>query len=262
MSDHYFTARPEAGHRPGRVHVLLPGLHLELETDAGVFSPARLDAGTRLLLDVAAGPPGGPAGPGRAELPDGPAGGEPGAGAVGPARGDLLDLGCGYGPIALVLAARAPAATVWAVDVNERALELCARNAARAGLANVRCARPADRGLPAGYDGIWSNPPIRIGKQALHELLGGWLPRLAPGAAATAVVQRHLGADSLHRWLAGQGWDVTRLASRAGYRVLRITRPASPSGPADPIGFNDPTGHAGPVSFTGPGSPGYEDGTP
>ena len=206
MSDHYFTARPETGRRPGRVRVLLPGLHLELDTDAGVFSPARLDAGTRLLLDVAAEPP------------------------AGRASGDLLDLGCGYGPIALVLAARAPGATVWAVDVNERALELCARNAARAGLANVRCARPGGPGLPAGYDGIWSNPPIRIGKQALHELLGGWLPRLAPGAAATAVVQRHLGADSLHRWLAGQGWDVTRLAARAGYRVLRITRPAAAAG--------------------------------
>jgi len=207
VSDHYFTARPETGHRPGRVHVLLPGVHLDLDTDAGVFSPARLDAGTRLLLDVAAGPPAGRAG------------------------GDLLDLGCGYGPIALVLAARAPAATVWAVDVNERALALCARNAARAGLANVRCARPGDPGLPAGYDGIWSNPPIRIGKQALHELLGGWLPRLASGAAATVVVQRHLGADSLHRWLAGQGWDVTRLASRAGYRVLRVARPAGGAGP-------------------------------
>ncbi len=123
-----------------------------------------------------------------------------------------------------MLAARAPAATVWAVDVNERALDLCARNAARAGLANVRCATPGDPALPASYAGIWSNPPIRIGKQALHALLGGWLPRLSPGAAATAVVQRHLGADSLQRWLTEQGWDVGRIASRAGYRVLRVTR--------------------------------------
>jgi 16S rRNA (guanine1207-N2)-methyltransferase len=195
MEQHYFSARPEAPHRPGRVQVLLPGLHLDLETDAGMFSPGRLDAGTRLLLDVAPGPP--------------------------PA-GDLLDLGSGYGPIALALAARAPDATVWAVDVNERALELCARNADRAGLANVRCVTPGDPALPAMFAGIWSNPPIRIGKQALHEMLGEWLSRLEPQAAAHAVVQRHLGADSLHRWLAGQGWDVTRVAARAGYRVLRI----------------------------------------
>ena len=198
MSDHYFTARPATAHRPGTVHVLLRDVHLELETDAGVFSPARLDAGTRLLLDVAATPP---------------------------ATGDLLDLGAGYGPIALVLAARAPAATVWAVDVNERALDLCARNAGRAGLGNVRCATPDDPALPASFDGVWSNPPIRIGKQALHGLLATWLPRLEPAGVAWAVVQRHLGADSLHRWLAGQGWAVTRGAARAGYRVLRITRP-------------------------------------
>jgi 16S rRNA (guanine1207-N2)-methyltransferase len=195
MEQHYFSARPEAPHRPGRVQVLLPGLHLDLETDAGMFSPGRLDAGTRLLLDVAPPPP---------------------------PQGDLLDLGSGYGPIALTLAARAPDATVWAVDVNERALELCARNAARAGLANVRCVTPGDPALPATFAGIWSNPPIRIGKQALHELLSGWLARLEPQAAAYAVVQRHLGADSLHRWLTEQGWDVTRIAARAGYRVLRI----------------------------------------
>jgi 16S rRNA (guanine1207-N2)-methyltransferase len=202
MEQHYFSAHPEAPHRPGRVQVLLPGLHLDLETDAGMFSPGRLDAGTRLLLDVAPPPPPG---------------------------GDLLDLGTGYGPIALTLAARAPGATVWAVDVNERALELCARNAARAGLASVRCVTPGDPALPATFAGIWSNPPIRIGKQALHELLGGWLARLEPHAAAYAVVQRHLGADSLHRWLAEQGWDVTRIAARAGYRVLRIAAGAAAS---------------------------------
>jgi 16S rRNA (guanine1207-N2)-methyltransferase len=198
LSDHYFTAEPGTAHRPGSVHVLLRDVHLELETDSGVFSPTRLDAGTRLLLDEAATPP---------------------------ATGDLLDLGAGYGPIALVLAARAPDATVWAVDVNQRALDLCARNAENAGLGNVRCARPDDPALPASFAGIWSNPPIRIGKQALHDLLNQWLPRLAPGAAAWAVVQRHLGADSLHRWLQEQGWAVDRAAARGGYRILHITRP-------------------------------------
>jgi 16S rRNA (guanine1207-N2)-methyltransferase len=228
VSDHYFTARPETAHRPGQVHVLLPDVHLELDTDAGVFSPSRLDTGTRVLLDVDTKPADG---------------------------GDLLDLGCGYGPIALVLAARAPAATVWAVDVNERALGLCARNADRAGLANVRCATPGDPALPASYAGIWSNPPIRIGKQALHALLGSWLPRLSPGATATAVVQRHLGSDSLQRWLAEQGWDVGRIASRAGYRVLRVTRPPAPGpGPSGPSGPAAPSGPAQPPAAPEAGS--------
>jgi 16S rRNA (guanine1207-N2)-methyltransferase len=195
VTDHYFSSRPQAPHRPGLVRVVLPDVYLELATDAGVFSPGRLDPGTRLLLDEAPPPP---------------------------QTGDVLDLGCGYGPIACVLAKRAPGATVWAVDVNERALELCARNAAAAGLPNVRCVPPDDPSLPPRLAGIWSNPPVRIGKAALHELLSAWLGRLAPGGQAYLVAGRNLGADSLHRWLAEQGWPVTRRAARNGYRLLQV----------------------------------------
>jgi 16S rRNA (guanine1207-N2)-methyltransferase len=198
VTDHYFSPHPQAGHRPGQVRVILPDVYLELATDAGMFSPERLDPGTRLLLDEAPVPP---------------------------ASGDLLDLGCGYGPIACVLAARSPGAIVWAVDVNERALDLCARNAATAGLTNVRCITPEDPSVPARFAGIWSNPPIRVGKQALHELLGRWLGCLAPGGQAHLVAGRNLGADSLHRWLAEQGWSVTRLAARSGYRLLQVDYP-------------------------------------
>ena len=123
MTDHYFSAQPQAPHRPGQVRVVLPDVYLELATDAGMFSPGRLDPGTRLLLEASPAPP---------------------------ASGDLLDLGCGYGPVACVLAKRSPGATVWAVDVNARALELCARNARAAGLENVRCVAPGDASLPAG----------------------------------------------------------------------------------------------------------------
>ena len=198
----YFAEQPAATHRPGTVHVVLPDMHLTLATDAGVFSPGRLDPGTRLLLDTAPPPP---------------------------ADGDLLDLGCGYGPLALVLAKRSPQARVWAVDVNQRALDLCAGNAASNGLANVRCipaaaAGTGGSGLPASYQLIWSNPPIRIGKQALHSMLTRWLGRLAPGAAAYLVVQRNLGSDSLQRWLGENGWDASRFAARAGYRVLEVRR--------------------------------------
>ncbi len=195
MSEQYFTSRPRAPHRPGLVRVVLPDVYLELATDAGVFSPGRLDPGTRLLLEEAPPPP---------------------------AAGDVLDLGAGYGPIACVLAKRSPGATVWAVDVNERALGLCARNAAAAGLANVRCVPAGDPSVPPRLAGIWSNPPVRIGKAALQSLLSTWLGRLAPGARAYLVVGRNLGADSLHRWLAGQGWPVKRQAARSGYRLLSV----------------------------------------
>ena len=179
------------------MQVVLPDLHLRLATDSGVFSPGRLDPGTRLLLEAAPPPP---------------------------ADGDLLDLGCGYGPLALVLGKRSPGGRIWAVDVNRRALDLCHRNAVAAGLVNVRCVLPDDDCLPASYQLIWSNPPIRIGKPALHALLASWLARLAPGAAGYLVVQRNLGSDSLQHWLAESGWRAARLAARAGYRVLEVRR--------------------------------------
>jgi 16S rRNA (guanine1207-N2)-methyltransferase len=197
VSQQYFAERPAAARRPGSVHVVTSDLHLELATDAGVFSPSRLDPGTRLLLEAAPPPP---------------------------AAGSLLDLGSGYGPLALVLAARSPGAQVWAVDVNTRALELCARNAERAGLRNVHCAAPDDPAVPATFGLIWSNPPIRIGKAALHALLAAWLGRLEPDGAAYLVVQRNLGSDSLQRWLQGAGWAAERIAARAGYRVLSVSR--------------------------------------
>jgi 16S rRNA (guanine1207-N2)-methyltransferase len=196
VSQHYFTPDPQAPHRPGMVRVVTDDVYLELDTDSGVFSPGRLDPGTRLLLDAAPAP--------------------------SPA-GDLLDLGCGYGPVSCVLASRSPGATVWGVDVNQRALDLTARNAAKAGLPNVRALSPDDPALPGSFATIWSNPPIRIGKPALHALLTSWLDRLAPGGQAALVVSKNLGADSLHRWLADdQGWPVTRLAARSGYRLLVI----------------------------------------
>jgi 16S rRNA (guanine1207-N2)-methyltransferase len=198
VNQHYFTADPTAPHRPGKVRVVTGDVYLELDTDSGVFSPSRLDPGTRLLLDSA--PPPAPS-------------------------GDLLDLGCGYGPITCVLASRSPEATVWGVDVNQRALDLTTRNAAKAGLTNVRAVEADDPALPEQFATIWSNPPIRIGKEALHELLRTWLDRLAPGGQACLVVARNLGADSLQRWLEDQGWPAARLAARSGYRLLVVDYP-------------------------------------
>ena len=195
---HYFDADPAVPSRPGEVELSLPDFRARLAVDRGVFSAAGVDQGTLELLRAIPPPP---------------------------AEGDLLDLGCGYGPISVTLAHRAPGAVVWALDVNDRALDLTARNAAALGLAEVRAVRPD--GIPASvrFAGIWSNPPIRIGKAALHELLGTWLPRLAPGARAWLVVHRHLGSDSLAAWLGGQGWAVSRRASKRGFRILEVQRP-------------------------------------
>lgn len=193
--DHYFSADPAAPDERRVLRVRLAGEPVEVRTAPGVFSSGRLDPGTAVLLEEAPDPP---------------------------ARGDLLDLGCGWGPVALTLARLSPAATVWAVDVNARAVDLTRANAAALGLAGVRAVAPDD--VPDGvrFAAVWSNPPIRVGKAALHELLQRWLPRLDAGGAAHLVVQRHLGADSLHRWLEEQGWEVEREATSRGYRVLAV----------------------------------------
>jgi 16S rRNA (guanine1207-N2)-methyltransferase len=194
-SGHYFDAEPASTSSPSSVTLTLPDRTVELTTDRGVFANERVDAGTKyLLLD---GPP-------------------------LPADGALLDLGCGYGAIACTLAARAPAATVWAVDVNRRARELCAGNAERLGLTNVRVAAPDAVPEDVRFAAIWSNPPIRIGKPALHLLLRTWLGRLEADGSAALVVSKHLGSDSLAIWLLRQGWPVERLGSRQGYRILQV----------------------------------------
>jgi 16S rRNA (guanine1207-N2)-methyltransferase len=134
----------------------------------------------------------------------------------------LVDVGCGYGPIAYALAVRNPDATIYAVDVNRRARELCSRNTAALG--NVVVAAPEDVPDDLIVDRIWSNPPIRVGKTVLHALLERWLDQLAPAGSAHLVVQKHLGADSLHRWLEQQGWAVDRRTSKKAFRLLDIAR--------------------------------------
>lgn len=194
---HYFDPSPDTPSRPRQVRLELHDLQVDLTVDRGVFSGAGVDPGTVELLRAV------------------PVGADPAA--------DLLDLGCGYGPIAVTVASRFPRSTVWALDINSRAVELARANAAGLGLANVRAVTPD--ALPAGvrFAQIWSNPPIRIGKAALHELLGSWLPRLVPGGPAWLVVHKNLGSDSLAGWLRSGGYEVQRLASRKGYRILQVT---------------------------------------
>jgi len=198
-ADHYFSESPEVTSVPRHVEVPVAGRKLRLLASSGVFSADRLDPGTAVLLRKAPLPTGG---------------------------GTFLDLGAGYGPIACVLASSAPSATVYAVDVNRRALDLLRNNAESLGLADrLIAAVPDDVPNDIGFDQIWSNPPIRIGKPALHQLLDRWLPRLKPDGVAWLVVARNLGGDSLQTWLAGQGWRVDRQASQKGYRVFRVVRP-------------------------------------
>ena len=197
--EHYFTADPSVAFRREPVPVSVWGVSFTLDSGSGVFARGRLDSGTAVLFRETSAPE----------------------------RGRVLDLGCGYGVIGLAALLASPEVRVTAVDVNERALLLARENAAALGVAERYAAVLPDEVDPAAtYDEIWSNPPIRVGKEALHALLLTWLPRLAPGGRAVMVVGKNLGGDSLQRWLGEQGWPTTRLASAKGFRVLETRRAA------------------------------------
>ena len=201
MSAHYFSQEPTGPEHRRPIEVEVWGRPFTLTTANGVFAGDGLDRGTEVLLRASTPPTGSPR---------------------------VLDLGCGYGPIALGIALACPGATVDAVDVNERALALCKDNAAALGVKKrVRVLRPDQVEAGRTYDAIWSNPPIRIGKEALHALLLTWLPRLAPTGEARLVVSKNLGGDTLQRWLVEQGYGCTRTATSKGFRVLVVTPAAA-----------------------------------
>lgn len=195
--EQYFERTPSSTESGKTFDWNLDGRHIRVDTAGGVFSRRGLDDGTEYLIDRAAMPP---------------------------SRGTALDLGCGWGALAIALATRSPDLRVWAVDINERAVALTRQNATRNGLTNITALAAAEIPADLTFDVIWSNPPIRIGKQQLHDLLDTWLKRLSIDGQAWLVVSKHLGSDSLTNWLKDQGWICERVGSRHGYRLLRVSR--------------------------------------
>lgn len=196
-TEHYFSATPNSSFKPKDITIEIGGRPVSMLTAGGTFSPGQLDSGTSVLLE---------------HIDEAPRG------------GDVLDIGCGWGPITIAIAMQSPKATIWAIDVNERSLELTRMNAERLQLTNVRVCKPEDVPQDLLFTGIWSNPPIRVGKEQLHGILKTWLPRLKPKGAAYLVVQKNLGADSLHRWLEAEmpsGFTTERIDTAKTYRVLR-----------------------------------------
>ncbi|MBX3104530.1 MAG: class I SAM-dependent methyltransferase [Cryobacterium sp.] len=198
--EHYFSSTPTSALQLRPLSVQLRGSDYTLVTASGVFSPDKIDTGTAVLL---------------ANMPPCPPG------------GNLLDLGCGWGPIALTMALDSPRAKIWAVDVNQRALDLVRLNAAEMGITNIEACTPDEVPSDLEFMTIRSNPPIRVGKNELHSMLRLWLPKLCSSSEAWLVVQRNLGSDSLQRWLAAElpeDFNVMRAVTNKGYRLLRVRR--------------------------------------
>jgi len=202
QTDHYFTAEPASAAERRELRVHLAGREVIVQTAPGIFCPDRVDIGTAVLLHEAPAPP---------------------------PTGNLLDIGSGWGPIALSMGLLSPDASIWAVDVNQRALALSRANARTLGISDFHAMTPDEVPADIRFEAIWSNPPIRVGKPALHELLMKWLPRLAPGGAAYLVVQKNLGSDSLQRWLTTEleareagAFAVGRHATARGFRLLSV----------------------------------------
>jgi 16S rRNA G1207 methylase RsmC len=199
VTDHYFSADPSVPFSREAFTCEVWGERLALTSGSGVYSRGRLDSGTAVLFRET----------------------EP------PAPGRVLDLGTGYGVIGLAIAAAwrrggvpPEDAQVTGVEVNQRALLLARENAEQLGLEDrFRPAAPDAVPDDLRVDEIWSNPPIRIGKQALHDLLLQWFARLRPDGRAVMVVGKNLGGDSLQGWLTDQGYPTVRLASAKGFRV-------------------------------------------
>lgn len=198
--EHYFSDEPVSEMRPKSIDVVLAGHAVSVKTASGIFSPGHVDIGTEVLLEHID------------EVPK---------------VGNVLDIGCGWGPIALSIALNRPHVTVWAIDVNERSLALTRMNASDLGLTNVKVCRPDEVPTDIEFAGIWSNPPIRVGKSVLHDILQTWLPRLAVDAESYLVVQKNLGADSLLRWLQEtlpKQFLSVRVETAKAFRILRVTR--------------------------------------
>jgi len=206
VNQHYFSESPQGDFQPREIEVDLAGAPRRLVTAGGVFSPEHLDQGTRLLITELEGRD-------SEESSDRPA-------------GPILDVGCGWGPIALAAAILNPDREVWAVDVNERALELTSMNADRLGLENLRAVNPDEIPETICFSSVRSNPPIRVGKDALHAILRTWIPRVEPGGTATFVVAKHLGAESLQRWIALEfpEFEVSRIGRARGFHLIEAAR--------------------------------------
>ncbi|MFC6463889.1 class I SAM-dependent methyltransferase [Marinilactibacillus sp. GCM10026970] len=197
MSDHYYTNDPQSKSNQQSWTTQLRGFEFTFNTDAGVFSKEKVDYGSKVLLDAV-------------DLTEFP-------------EGSLLDVGCGYGPIGLTLAKLDQSRTVEMVDINERALALAEKNAVTNGVGNVSIHASSlyENITHQEFAGIFSNPPIRAGKETVHKVLEEGIDYLTVGGYLVIVIQKKQGAPSAQKKMSEVFGNVERIALDRGYWILR-----------------------------------------
>ncbi|QJD85095.1 class I SAM-dependent methyltransferase [Cohnella herbarum] len=200
MNDHYYSNKPQSASNRKAFESELRGFNLRLTSDAGVFSRDGVDYGSRVLIESM-------------EIPR---------------DAQVLDIGCGYGPIGLIAARLAPQGHVKMIDINERAVELAELNAQANGIHNVSFAQSDLFSAVNGetFDVILSNPPIRAGKAVVHQLFVESWNHLNPGGTIWVVIQNKQGAPSARAKLEeiyGED-EVAEVGKDKGFRLYRCMR--------------------------------------
>ncbi len=201
-SDHYYTAEPASAHDRRVVRCAALGVTAEFVTDAGVFSRDGLDTGTAALLEA---------------LPE-------------PA-GRVLDLGCGWGAVGVLLGKRWPGAQIVMTDVNCRAASLARENLRRNGVSAEVLTGDGFENVPGSFDLIVTNPPIRAGKAAVYRLFADARARLNPGGALYAVIRKQQGAPSALKYLRTLFSSAEVVRRQSGFHVIRAQGALPPENP-------------------------------
>lgn len=198
MTGHYYSAKPTATHEPHEFELTLRGRKFVFVTDAGVFSKKGIDYGSKFLIE-------------EMEIQQ---------------HDQVLDVGCGYGPIGLCAAALANSGKVTMIDINERAVMLCRTNANRNGISNVTImqsdllAQVAEQ----SFDKILTNPPIRAGKETVHRIFEQSFEALVPGGQLWVVIQKKQGAPSAFTKLGSLFDSVMEVGKDKGFRIYKAVK--------------------------------------
>ncbi|MFP3719616.1 class I SAM-dependent methyltransferase [Niallia circulans] len=199
MTEHYYSRTQNVNSDPNYWNFTLKGNTIRFKTDNGVFSKKEVDFGSRLLIETYT-------------LPD--------------LDGDILDVGCGYGPIGLSIAKTSPNRMVHMVDVNLRAIELAEENARQNGVENVRIYE-SDRLLRVKgkkFASILTNPPIRAGKKVVHDIFEQSYDCLLPNGELWVVIQKKQGAPSAIAKLEEFFKEVNVVEKKKGYFIIQAKK--------------------------------------